>query len=123
VQYWTANASDPRALQTGNDSGTIAAAWSKNHESFSLNVDFTDTQVHQLAIYAVDWDYQGRTESIQILDAVTGKILDTEFLSNFSNGVYLIWHISGNVTINITNDGNSIPADLSSGVVSGIFFQ
>jgi len=123
VQYWTANTSDPRALQTGNDSGNIAAAWSKNHESFSLNVDFTDTQVHQLAIYAVDWDYQGRTESIQILDAVTGKILDTEFLSNFSNGVYLIWHISGNVTINVTNDGNTVPSDLSSGVVSGIFFQ
>ena len=123
VQYWTVNAGDPRALETGNGSGTIAAAWSKNHESFSLNVDFTDNKVHQFAIYACDFDYQDRTESIQILDAVTGAVLDTEILSNFTNGVYLIWNISGNVTINITNDGNTIPADLSSGIVSGVFFH
>ena len=121
VQYWGANTSDPRALQTGDGSGNIAAAWSKNHESFALDVNFTDTQVHQLSIYAVDWDYQGRTESIQILDAQTGQILDTEFLSNFSNGVYLIWHISGHVTINVTNDGNTNPNALSSGIVNGVF--
>jgi hypothetical protein len=114
---WITGTSDSRALQTGNNSGRIAAAWYKNHESFVIDVNFTDSQSHGFALYAVDWDSQGRSESIQILDAVTGQILDTEMISNFSNGIYLIWNISGHVTINITDDVGA------NAIVNGVFFQ
>ncbi len=43
-------------------------------------------------------------------------VLDTETISSFTNGVYLIWNISGHVQIKVTSmtSGN--------GVISGVFF-
>jgi len=114
---WAGSTSDPRALQTGNDSGGIAACWYKNHESFYFDVNFTDGQAHQFALYALDWDSQGRSETIQILDARTGAVLDTEAISNFTNGIYVIWTLSGHVTINVTVNSGANSA------ISGAFFK
>jgi hypothetical protein len=72
---------------------------------------------HQLAIYAIDWDNQGRTENIQIVDGTTGAPLDTlRTVSSFAGGIYLIWNISGNIQINVTNTAGP------NAVISGVFF-
>jgi len=117
---WDADPSDPRALQTGSGSGRIAAAWYSQHDAipptFSFDVNFTDGNSHQLALYAIDWDGQGRTETIQVLDANTKAVLDTRNISNFTTGLYLLWSISGHVTINVTSTGGP------NGVISGVFF-
>jgi hypothetical protein len=116
---WTGSTADPRALQIpGAAAGTgIAGCWYKNHESFALDINFADSNNHQVALYALDWDNTGRSESIVVLDAATGKVLDTEQLANFANGVYIKWNITGHVTINVTvNSG-------ANGVISGAFFQ
>ena len=111
---WAASTTDPRALQISGSS-RIAAAW-YNPSSFSFDVNLTDGQSHRLALYAVDWDYGGRVETIQILNAVTNQVLDQEVLSNFTGGSYLAWNITGHVTIKILcNSGNNA-------VVSGLFF-
>ena len=95
----------------------FASCWYKNHESFALDINFGDGNTHQVALYAVDWDTTLRSESIVVLDANTGKVLDTEQLANFVNGVYLKWNITGHVTINVTvNSG-------ANGVISGAFFN
>lgn len=112
---WQASTADPRALQTGSGLGRIAAAW-YNPSSFALNVNLADGNTHQVALYAIDWDNQGRSETVQILDATTSAVLDTETLSNFGNGTYLIWNITGNVTITITQSSGA------NAVLSGIFF-
>jgi hypothetical protein len=112
---WNSNTTDPRALETGNGQGRIAASWFSN-SPFSFSVNFADAKPHELALYALDWDNQGRAETIQIVDAATGTQLDTRSLSNFSNGVYLIWNVSGNIKINITSAGGP------NGVLSGFFF-
>jgi len=112
---WVPNTADPRALQTGSGSGRIAATW-YNSSSFSLDVNFTDGNTHQLALYAVDWDSQGRSETVQILDATTAAVLDTRSISSFTGGAYLVWNISGHVTISVTQ--NSGP----NAVISGVFF-
>jgi hypothetical protein len=114
---WTGSTSDPRALQNGANTTRLAAAWYKNHESFDFDVNFTDGQQHQLALYALDWDNQGRAETIQVVDAVTGAVLDTEQISNFMNGLYVIWKISGHVTINVTVNAGA------NAVISGAFFK
>jgi hypothetical protein len=44
-------------------------------------------------------------------------VLDTRNISSFSNGLYLIWNISGHVTIKVTRNSG-----LNS-VISGIFFN
>jgi hypothetical protein len=44
-------------------------------------------------------------------------MLDTESVSNFTNGVYLVWTISGSVTFEIATANPH-----NNAVVSGIFF-
>jgi hypothetical protein len=112
---WASGTNDPRALETGTSAGRIAAAW-YNSESFDFDINFTDGNPHQLALYAVDWDLKQRTETIQILDAASGTVLDTRTLADFINGNYLVWTLSGHVRIDVTM------TSLPNAVVSGVFF-
>jgi uncharacterized repeat protein (TIGR01451 family) len=115
---WASPTTDPRALQTGSGTSRIASTW-YNNSSFNFDVNFTDGNSHQLALYALDWDLQGRTETIQILDATTNAVLDTRNISQFSNGIYLIWNITGHVKINIIYTGSLA----SNATISGVFFN
>ena len=114
---WNASTTDVRALQKAAPGTTtgIAGTWFSN-TNFSVNVNITDGQSHQVALYAVDWDGASRSETIRVIDNVTGNILDTQTLSSFHNGAYLVWNISGNVTFLVTNTGSS------NAVISGLFF-
>ncbi|HTU93140.1 MAG TPA: hypothetical protein VMF69_23880, partial [Gemmataceae bacterium] len=116
IWTWSRSTTDPRALQDASGTGSIAAAW-YSPTSFTINVDITDGQTHQLALYLLDWDNQGVSEQIQILDAATGTVLSTQTASNFANGKYLVWNISGDVEIRFT-DLSGPSADLS-----GLFFD
>jgi len=73
-------------------------------------------KTHQVALYFLDYDYRNRAETIQISDALTGSVLDTESVSNFSQGKYLVWNMSGDVNVTIANAGGL------NEVLSGIFF-
>ena len=53
-------------------------------------MDLTDGQVHDLALYFLDWDQQGRIEQVQISNASTGAVLSTQTISSFQSGVYLV---------------------------------
>ncbi len=98
---WAATTADTRALQNPGGAGRVAAAWS-SPTSFTVDVDFTDGAAHILALYALDWDGQGRSEQIQIANAATGAVLASQTISNFSTGTYLDWNVSGNVLITFT---------------------
>lgn len=111
---WAASTSDERALQ--EPSAPASAATWYNQPSFSLNVNMTDGKAHQFALYAVDWDSQGRSETVQIVDANSGAVLNTQNISNFSNGIYLVWTVSGHVQVNVTI------STWPNAVVSGVFF-
>jgi len=113
---WVSSTSDPRALQTGSGSGRIAATWYSG-STFSFNLTFTDELWHQVALYAVDWDNQGRAETITLTDATTGVVLDTRSVSGFTNGEWLLWNLTGHVTLTVKQTGNA------NAVVSGIFFD
>jgi len=111
---WAGNQSDVRELSVPG-AGRIAAAW-YNSPSFSLNMSFNDGNVHLVALYALDYDNQGRVETIQIVDPATNNVVSSQVLSNFSNGVYLIGYISGNVKINVTASAGA------NAVISGVFW-
>ena len=112
---WSSNTTDVRGLQNPSGTGRIAAAWYGT--SFTVDVNITDGQAHDIALYAVDWDNHGRSEKITITNAATGAVLDTETLSSFTGGAYEVWSISGNVKITITTltGGNA--------VLNGLFFE
>ena len=99
---WTTTSSDPRALQVPGSSNRVAAAWYSS-TSFSVDVNLADGQAHDLELYFLDWDNRGRSEQVQISDATTGTVLDTETISSFTSGVYLNWKISGDLVITITS--------------------
>ncbi|MGH9616314.1 MAG: choice-of-anchor Q domain-containing protein, partial [Acidobacteriaceae bacterium] len=112
---WAASTTDPRALRIPGGSGGTATTWYSS-SSFSLDVNIGDGNSHQVALYLVDWDLGGRSETVQVVDAVSNSPLASTTVSSFTNGVYLLWSISGHVRINISP--NSGP----NAVVSGVFF-
>jgi hypothetical protein len=116
---WASSTSDVRALKIPNSSVGIASTW-YNNPSFSYDVNITDGNTHQIALYALDWDSPGgaRSETISIVDANNpSNVLDSEIVTNCQNGVYLVWKISGHVTINVMWTGGA------NAVISGLFFK
>jgi hypothetical protein len=114
---WAASTTDVRALQQSSTSTSrIAACWYAG-SSFSVDVNLTDGQQHQLALYLLDWDSRGRSERVDVLDAASGNVLNTQTVSNFSGGEYVVWAIAGHVKLKFTNLAGP------NAVMSGLFFE
>jgi hypothetical protein len=112
---WAASTTDVRALQKAAASGRIASAWYTT-TNFTIDLNLMDGNPHQIGIYCLDWD-TGRTETVDILDATSGSVLDTRSVSSFANGQWLLWNLSGHVTIRVTRNVGS------NAVLSGLFFN
>ena len=82
-----------------------------------MDVDLTDGNTHDLELYFLDWDSTARSEQVQISNAATGAVLDTETVSSFHAGVYDNWQVSGNVVIKITKLTGA------NAVLSGLFID
>jgi len=116
---WASSTSDTRALEKASSPrDRIAACW-YGVNSFNIGLTFSDSNIHQVAVYLLDWDIfgGGRTERVDILDA-SGNLLDTRPVSSFANGQYLVWNVSGHVVVRITNLN-----PLANAVASGLFFR
>ncbi len=117
---WATSTTDTRAPQNpGNPTGSrVAAAWyNTSGSSFTITVNLTDGQAHDLALYFLDWPKTGRKESVQISDAASGTVLDTETVSSFGGGTYLQWKVSGNVVIKVSAVAGA------NAVLTGLFFD
>jgi Malectin domain/Chondroitinase B len=113
---WIASTTDPRALQKASSSDRIAATW-YSWGPLTIDLRFTDNAIHQVALYLLNWDnLSGLVERVDILDA-NSALLDTQTVSNFAGGQYLVWNLSGHVTIRVVNRNAS-----SFVFVSGLFF-
>jgi hypothetical protein len=113
---WAASTSDSRALQKAAASDCLASTWF-NDNVFTVDVNLTDGNSHPVSIYCLDWDNRSRAEWIDILDASSGKVLDSRSIASFTNGQYLMWNLSGHLTIRVTKIGGD------NAVVSGVFFN
>ncbi len=116
TRVWAPATSDVRALQNASGKGRVAAAWYAG-KTFSVDINFADQSVHQLAVYCLDWNKNNRIETITVLNATTNAVLDQRTVSSFGPGVYMLWSVSGNVKLQIT-DVQGFNA-----VVSGIFLH
>ncbi len=114
---WQNPTSDVRGLQKATSPGRIAGTW-YTAGTMSVDLRFTDTQTHQVALYFADWDGYGggRSERIDVVDA-NGNLLDSRTATAFGAGEYLVWNLSGHVTVRVTNTN---PA--SNAVLLGVFF-
>jgi hypothetical protein len=112
---WASSTTDARALQKAAAPDRIAPCWF-NSSIMSIDVNLTDAKIHQMSLYFLDWDGAGRVQRVDVLDAASQAVLDTQTVSGFQNGKYLIWNLSGHVTLKITLLGGL------NDVVSGLFF-
>jgi hypothetical protein len=114
--WWNASTADVRALQKFSQPDRIASTWF-SFTNFTIDVNLTDGNTHQVALYCLDWDTPAaRANRIDVLDATTKAVLDTRTTSGFVNGRYLVWNLKGHVILRVTNVGQS------NAVVSGLFF-
>ncbi len=117
---WDAAPTDARAPQRAG-SGRIAATWysgSNVGDSYSVNVNMTDGATHQLAVYALDWDNTGRLMTLEVHDASSGSLLDSRTVSAFGGGQWVVWNITGAVTIKAINQVTGQNA-----VISAVMFD
>jgi hypothetical protein len=103
---WGTNVASGSALKTGGGMN-IASCWYKNlgnaSPSLTLDVDVPSGS-QTVALYFLDYDKQGRSESVSVTDT-SGNPLDGPHgvsATNFANGEYLLWTITGEVHITIT---------------------
>jgi hypothetical protein len=113
--YWQSETSDPRALQT-TGTARVAGCW-YSATSFTVNFNFLDSETHKLSLYFMDWDRLGRSQRVEILDATTGAVLDTQTVSNFGNGIYLSWNVKGAVRARLTRLSGP------NAILNGFFFD
>ncbi len=114
---YASSTTDSRALQTPeNPADRVAACW-YSKTSFQVDVNLTDGNVHQVSLYATDWWNEGISEQINVLDATSGAVLNSQTISNFSGGDYLTWNISGHVQFQVTTLAGP------NAVIDGLFFD
>ena len=111
---WTPSTADVRALLRASGSDRVAAAW--YGQTFEIDANLTGGQPHQVAIYMMDWDANGRSQRVDVLDAANGAVLDTRTVSSFEGGQYLVWTIQGHVRLRLTGLTGA------NAVLSGVFF-
>ncbi len=107
---WAASTTALPALQKPESPGNrIAGTWFA-WGSFTIDVNLTDGNAHQVALYALDWDSSQRAETIRVRDAVTGTVLDSRTVSaggSFHNGEYLVWNVQGHVQFQIIENAGA----------------
>ncbi len=112
---WPNSPTDIRALQkASNPAARIAGVWYSSG-SFTVDLNITDSNTHQVALYCLDWDLQGRSETVAVTDA-NGNVLNSQSVTNFGGGLYLVWNVSGHVKIQVTLTGGI------NAVATGLFF-
>ncbi len=113
---WASSTTDLRALQRAASSNRIASAWYSS-TNFIVDINLNDGNTHQIAAYGLDWDRTGRAQTVEVLDATSGNVLDTRSVSAFGGGQYLIWNVAGHVKIRATRTGGP------NAVINGLFFD
>jgi hypothetical protein len=99
ISYLT-NSLDTNALQQPGGGERFLAGWS-SPTNFTIDLNLTDGQNHQVALYFWDWNNAGRTQTVDVVDAATTNLLDHRSLNGFTNGEWWVWQVDGHVQFQI----------------------
>jgi subtilisin family serine protease len=108
---------DVRDLQSTMIPGARGSGCWYSAGYFTVDLNFSDATVHRVALYCLDWENAGRRQTIDIIDPANNTVLNSQSVSSFYGGQYLIWDISGHVIIRFTCTGGV------NAVLSGLFFD
>jgi glucose/arabinose dehydrogenase len=79
----------------------IQAEW-VGAPDFDVELSFPDGLEHLCGFYVSDQGSHSRESAVKISDAVTGEVLDSRILQDFSTGKYYFWQLRGRLKIQFT---------------------
>ena len=87
--------------------------------SFSCDITLPSGTTNRLAAYAME-PAGARLEQVDLVDIPTGTILDSRVIGNLTNGVYLVWDVTGPVRVRVTrlNGANAVLSGLFVGTAT-----
>jgi hypothetical protein len=114
---WVAQSTDPRVLRSTANAAAPATCWFDS-DRVAVAVTPLGADSYRLTIYILDYDHNGRSEEVRVIDPRFG-VLDTRTVSadETDQGVYLTWDVSGPVTIECRKVSGY------NAVVSGVFLD
>ncbi|TSJ39529.1 hypothetical protein FO440_17460 [Mucilaginibacter corticis] len=123
TETWDSNPTDPRApYKSAKKDGRVAAGnTAVLHEI--IDVRLKDRLRKKVSLYFLDWQHHHRQILVDVIDTDTKKVLQSNVLSDFDNGSYLNYAITGHVQFRLTRffyDGYKNPGYPT---FSGIFFD
>ena len=111
-------APDPSNTLPRKVGSLYTAAPAPCQQTTTVDIAMVDDRDYDLAIYCVDWDRQGRRQTVDLFDLTTYKRLaPAQLLEAFEEGKYLIFRCRGSVRIRI----NQIRGD--NAVLNALFFD
>lgn len=121
VVPWKGNTTAERALQRPSNprQRLIARREHSLHEIIDVRITGGPRNV---ALYFCDFDRQNRQMAVDVIDANSMDILDSNILNNFPNGKYLRYSIDGHVQFRLTKFFYDHYWNPGTPVISGIFF-
>jgi len=116
---WAANQSDARATINPATGTRDAACWYNNFDALVTLNNPNDGITHRMAVYCLDWDSTSRSQYLDLINPTTGlsELPNPIAVTNFHNGVWVLFNFTGNVKLRLTNNGGPNP------VVSAICFD
>ena len=110
---WSTDAEDDCALNKKGSEERLAACF--YDKKFTLDLFLKDGE-HRVALYFNDFNRKGRTQKVEVLDGRNDTVLVSRTVSDFAEGKYVVYDMSGHLKIRLTAEA----AD--SAVFNGIFF-
>jgi hypothetical protein len=112
---WQAATADPRAPQTPDGASRTAGCW--YGDTFTIRVSPADGKVRRVGLYLLDWDKQGRAQTVEALDASGKPAADVRTVTDFVAGKWLFWDVTGDTTFRLTKKAGP------NAVVSAVVFD
>lgn len=98
--FYLTNSTDTNALQLPSGVDRFLSGWSSS-TNFTIDLNLTDGQNHQVGLYFWDWNNSGRVQSVDVVDATTTTLLDHRTVGGFTNGQWWVWQVNGHVQFQI----------------------
>ncbi len=88
------------------DFGTRVDTFNFADESYEIGITLAPGETRRFTLYMADLGTNrrtARTQRVEMVDAETGKVLDSTTVSDFRNGTYLTYTVSGDVIVRVTS--------------------
>ncbi len=113
---WADPTTNPAGLKRPGSDARVGACWYSGG-TLQIFLNFNDNLHHRVALYCTDFDNGNRQQAVEIVDRSTGTVLNSQILTGFQGGAYLVWNVQRNVIIRVLRQNGF------NCVVSGVFLD